>query len=127
MNTRFSIEEIRRRAFRGYQGRLRFIQTPEEAGVFVVTSPMGCLSHLVRYVSHWTLTSGTVSVSYQCQCGTSVNSRKVIVVDPNDELFGCHRCIEVAFKHGEPTFNLVPETGCEATGGAHYRPKVRAR
>lgn len=89
------------------------------------TTTAGCLTHLTRYISTF---RGRETPHAWCNTipglgGVSGTGRNRIVwVDPADELFGCHRCIDAAEKHDAPTFSLIPNTGCEATGGERYRP-----
>lgn len=111
--------------------------SPEEAGEFMVTSAKvadQCLTHLVRWVhvfpalSHFTpkgrVWTNAERHSYQLQCGNMLTTAKV--VSPSEETFVCARCLAAAERYGEPTFNMIPTTGCEASGGRRRgRPKSK--
>lgn len=110
---RRTVEQIKRAAFIGWRGERMMVLSPEEARVFLVTSSLeGCLTHLVRYVTNY---NGSSNLSFHTQCNQLIHRGRV--VDPAEEMFGCARCIEQAEKHQEPTFNLIPTTGCEVSGG----------
>lgn len=117
MTDRRTVDDIKKRAFNGWQGSKRMVRSPAEAGIYLAVTPKGCLTHIVRYVSNW----GGSRASFEALCG--IHQRVGAIVDPATELFGCHRCIAQAIKYGEPTYNLVPNTGCEATGGQRFRPR----
>lgn len=121
-----TIATIRRR-YRSTFGFTEWtVAAPGEDGTPVAVGPdpswQGpCLTHLVRY----TLCRPDGRQNYHYQCGAFNYRGRVMPVDPADELFACARCIEAALKHGEPTFNLVPTTGCEMTEGRRFRPRAR--
>lgn len=105
--------------------------SPEDGGILLFrTSQLGCLTHITRWVQHWTATyADELHVSAEALCGvfgtTWASRRKgegMLVRDPATETFGCHVCIERAERYGLPTYNLIPDTGCSATGGARFRP-----
>ena len=53
--------------------------------------------------------------TYHAQCGAMLlNGRPVPVAD---ETFVCGRCITTAEKYGEPTFGMIPTTGCDVSNG----------
>lgn len=113
------------------------ILSPGDAGLYLFrTSEVGCLTHIARYVldsvaSYRWWKEGGYQRSVEAECGvvgTIDGTRKranAIVIDPADETFGCHECISRAARHGLPTFGLIPDTGCSATGGARFRPRRR--
>lgn len=110
MNRR-SVEEIRLLSFQQWRGELTMVLSPDEAKVWLATSPIkGCLTHLVRYA---TVYGPRNRFSYHAQCGTIAR----LPVEVQDETFVCARCITQAERYGEPTFNMVPSTGCEASNG----------
>lgn len=85
-----------------------------------------CLTHLARHVSgHHRRADGGEPVLHHtvftAWCGMSLH--RAILVPVEDETFVCHRCIEVAEHRGEPTFSMIPNTGCEVTGGKRWRPR----
>lgn len=111
MSARRTVEQIRKRTNDGWHGNEITIATPDEAKVWLVTSPMAeCLTHLVRYVS---LYQGRMGV--RAQCGNEVVH--VVPVPIKDETFVCGRCITMAEKYGEPTFGMIPTSGCEVSNG----------
>jgi hypothetical protein len=92
---------------------------PADTGVLAVVSRYGegCLTHLVRYVVAYHPDWRDPHRSFATQCGYSFAEAKVDVIDPAGEMFGCARCIAVAERYGEPTYSLVPSTGCEQSQG----------
>lgn len=110
------------------------ILSPSDADVYLFrTSEMGCLSHIARFVidsvaSYRTWSEGGYHRSVEAECGivgTLAGRHPMVVIDPADETFACHVCVERAVRHGLPTFGLIPDTGCSATGGERFRPKRR--
>lgn len=95
------------------------VLTPEQAQIYAVTSDFseGCLTHLVRYITVHHPTWRPSHRCIQCQCGYAFSEQKISTVDPAAEMFGCARCIAAAERYGEPTFNLIPSTGCEQSAG----------
>lgn len=115
------------------QRAIHQVLSPVEAGILLFrTSELGCLTHITRHVVHWTATYRyEMLVGVQAECGisgTTLSRNPLVVIDPATETFGCHRCIEWCNKFGLPTYNLIPDNGCSATGGARFRPRpIRAR
>lgn len=107
------------------------VLTPTEGGILLFrTSTSGCLTHIARFVVHSTASyRDFLLLSVEAECGVRGVSgwrrwKEVIVVEPGDETFGCHVCIARCEKLDLPTYNLIPDTGCSATGGVRYRPKA---
>lgn len=118
MTERMTVEQVKERhRVSSSQG---VILSPDEAGVYIVMSQrLLCMPHLVRWIHHWPEGRRT----YQLQCGNMLFSG-AIELKVEDEFFCCKRCIEAAEKHGDPTHNLVPTTGCETSEGKRKgRPK----
>ena len=95
------------------------------------TSTKGCLTHITRYIAErydWE-TGALLGSTPHAWCNTfpglggvsNGGTNAVVWIDPATEMFGCHRCISVVEKHGGESLHLVPNTGCEATGGERYR------
>lgn len=108
------------------------VLSPSAAGILLFrTSDIACLTHVTRYVTHSTATyRDFVLVAATAECGISGNygwnhRRRMLVIDPADETFGCHACLAICERLGLPTYSLIPDTGCSATGGARFRPAVR--
>ena len=107
------------------------ILSPASAGLLLFrTSERGCLTHIARYVldavaSYRTWLNGGYQRSAHAECGvfasSGSNTRAMIVIDTADATFGCHACIARCEELGLPTYNLIPDTGCSATGGERYR------
>lgn len=108
-------------------GRTRYREPTADEVCFASTHHFavgGCLTHLTRFVTEHYKADGTLShLSYEAQCGNGVSQRKAMAAD--GEFFGCHRCITMAEKHGLPTFNLVPSTGCEVSEGTRWKGNGR--
>ena len=105
-------------------------RTPEDAGdLLFTTSSQGCLTHITRFVGDKTAHAKHARTFpanryYEALCGVgSSRNRGAVVVDPSDEMFGCHLCIAKAERYGLPSYGLLPSTGCEATAGARFRPR----
>lgn len=115
------------------------VLSPSDADVYLFrTSDLGCLTHIVRYVLdsvadyRW-WTNGGYQRTLEAECGVHGSTGSVrrrgdsVVINPADETFGCHLCIASADRHGLPTFGLIPDTGCAATGGERFRPRLKRR
>jgi hypothetical protein len=106
------------------------ILSPTAGGILLFrTSTQGCLTHVARYVSHSTATyRKDLLICAEAECGVGAsNGRRnpMIVIDPADETFGCHKCLARCIEYGLPTYSLIPDTGCSATDGQRFRPRPR--
>lgn len=118
---------------RAHQRKWQYVyREPAEIGEYLFVTPQGCLTHIIRWRWDRPATNrGVIDLSaprhhgYEALCGVGTG-RQVTIVDPADELFGCHRCIALAERYALPTFDLLPSTGCQATEGARYRPRSTA-
>ena len=54
-------------------------------------------------------------LTFHVQCGAMVQHGHAVAIA--DETFACGRCIAAAEKHGEPTFGMIPTSGCEVSNG----------
>ena len=121
MSRRRSVEVLNEKARDNRHIGGNFI-TPAEAEAFLVT-PLweGCLTHIVRNVHVHTDGRRT----FHLQCGAMAYGTRNRIVDPADEMFGCSRCLAAAAKYGEPTFRLIPTSGCEVSGGRRWKIPTR--
>lgn len=126
---RRTIEQLRLASLMGWQGEgdRIMVLSPDEAQAWLATSSLeGCLTHLVRYATAYGARSW---LTFHAQCGQMVmRGHRVLFAD---EMFACARCIAVAEKYGEPTFGMIPTSGCEVSNGKRRgRPstaQLRAR
>jgi hypothetical protein len=126
MSGRLTIADLQRRtdAHPCLHGRWL---SPVDAGVFMATSHLDeCLTHLVRVVhrdpaKHWR------GDTYHMQCGIMLYGTRARIVDPVDEVFACARCVAAAEKFGEPTYRMVPASGCEVSEGKRGWTKDRRK
>lgn len=124
---RRTIEQLRFASLMGWQGDRIMVLSPDEARAWLATSSLeGCLTHLVRYATAYGARSW---LTFHAQCGQMVMRGHPVPVA--DEMFACARCIAVAEKYGEPTFGMIPTSGCEVSNGKRRgRPstaQLRAR
>jgi len=128
-----TVDDLRLRELTAWRPTGRHPNTvlaPIEAGVFLATSRLAdCLTHIVRNVTivhpwhdHRVGRTHLGHTTYVAWCAQFAHRP----VDPDDELFGCHLCIARADRYGYPTFNLVPATGCEVSGGKRGRRRLLA-
>lgn len=80
-----------------------------------------CLTHIVRYVTDHYDQGEYVRSTPHAWCSMFPSSAGYQFVDPEDEMFACHKCVTFGEKFGADTFRMVPNTGCEATEGKRYR------
>lgn len=78
---------------------------------------VSCLTHRVRYIHHGVLRGGSTYESVTSECGMLFRLNRVDIVATADEIFLCHACHAICEKHGIDHFNLVPNKGCESSGG----------
>ena len=88
-------------------------------------SPRGALNHRVRYILDERSPYYDYCVSWVTWCGQTLyqtpDKNGVQVVDPDDWV--CHRCDDRAYLVGGLGWSgLLPQSGCEASGGAYFRP-----
>lgn len=133
--TRRTVEDMNRLWNRPGSDRAEWRMTfhsPADAGEYLfVSSSAGCLTHIIRWVATQPerAVHGTTHPAnrlYQALCGVaSSTNRGVSVIAPDDEMFGCHRCLNAAARYDLPTYQLLPSTGCQATEGARWRPVLK--
>lgn len=113
MSARRTVEQIKRDSLRGWKGTEIAVLSPDEAQVWLATSDYAeCLTHIVRYA---TAAAGRPRLTFHVQCGAMVQHGHAVAIA--DETFACGRCIAAAEKHGEPTFGMIPTSGCEVSNG----------
>ena len=111
---RRTVETIKRKSLLGWRGTQVMVMSPSEANVYLATSNFAadCLTHLVRYATAY---SSRSHLTFHTQCGAMVQMGRAVAI--SDEAFVCGRCFTAAEKHGEPTFGMIPTSGCEVSSG----------
>ena len=103
-----------------------YAEPAEDERLYTGKHSSACLTHITRNVAtfHEGPTPDT-PIHHRTPhswCGTFPGGRWNYEWVPVDgEFFACHKCIDAAAHHGVDTFSLVPNTGCEATGGERYK------
>lgn len=109
----------------GLRIKSTYREPTEGEELFITKGPRACLTHITRYVQHHPGTDHFPErTSPHAWCAYFPASAGFEWVPVNDETFVCHACEANARHHGASTFGMIPNTGCEATGGEHFRRRV---
>jgi hypothetical protein len=114
-----TIDEIRQRHASMYRAKGRpaeVVMSPDEWAPLFTSRLPECLTHITRYaVRYPAWPPWDEYVIGQAWCGIGLNARPIQLDEASG--FACHACIAKAEKYGQPTYNLIPDTGCAVSNG----------
>ena len=113
-----TIERLNRES----RGQATYREPADSERLWTSSHARACLTHITRYIGEHVSVQDPDELSPHAWCGQFPSSAGFEWVDPADEMFGCHKCVAAADHFTGDSMGLIPNTGCEASGGARYRP-----